>query len=54
MYFDVFKLITISPAMKFFGIDTLFEALDGDTKYFLETKYKFKEDEINAYFFLNF
>lgn len=41
MYFDVFKLITISPAMKFFGIDRLFETIDGSNQYFLETKNKF-------------
>lgn len=35
MYFDVFKLITISPLMSFFGIDKFFDALDGDTTYFV-------------------
>ncbi|CAK74085.1 unnamed protein product (macronuclear) [Paramecium tetraurelia] len=54
IYFDVFKLITISPLMSAFGIDKFFNSLDGDATYFIPTMNKFQKDEINAYFFTNF
>ncbi|CAD8082958.1 unnamed protein product [Paramecium sonneborni] len=54
IYFDVFKLITISPLMSTLGIDEIFNSLDGDATYYIPTSYKFHKDEINAYFFTNF
>ncbi|CAD8079160.1 unnamed protein product [Paramecium primaurelia] len=54
IYFDMFKLVTISPLMKTLGIDAFFNSLDGEATYFIKTQSKFEKDEINAYFFLNF
>ncbi|CAD8085417.1 unnamed protein product [Paramecium sonneborni] len=54
IYFDVFKLITISPLMAALGIDKLFDSLDGEGSYFILTTNKFLKDEINAYFLTNF
>ncbi|CAD8105195.1 unnamed protein product [Paramecium sonneborni] len=54
IYFEVFKLVTISPLMSFLGIDAIFDALDGSNQYFVTTENKFLKDQINAYFLTNF
>lgn len=40
--------------MDFFGISSLFSSVSGDNKYYIEPFGKFKNDDINAYFFPNF
>lgn len=53
-YFEIFKLITISPLLEYLWIGNIFSVInDGETP-FVETVNKFKEDEINAYFLSNF
>jgi len=37
IYFDMFKLVTISPLMKTLGIDAFFNSLDGEATYFIKT-----------------
>ncbi|CAD8125624.1 unnamed protein product [Paramecium sonneborni] len=54
IYFELFKIITISPLISALGFETLFNSLDGEKQYFVQTKNKFLKDEVNAYFFTNF
>ncbi|CAD8125726.1 unnamed protein product [Paramecium sonneborni] len=54
IYFELFKIITISPLISASGFETLFNSLDGEEQYFVKTKSKFLKDDVNAYFFTNF
>ncbi|CAD8141976.1 unnamed protein product [Paramecium pentaurelia] len=54
IYFEVFKLISIQPLMEFTGISSIFSIADGEEEYIVETSDKFKQDQINGYFYNNF
>lgn len=54
IYFEIFKLITISPLLKYLRVDDILSMLNEGIVPFLETENKFKDDEINAYFLSNF
>jgi len=43
-YFEIFKLISISPLLDILGIDAIFQEMNGGESPFVETINKFKED----------
>lgn len=40
--------------MEFTGISSIFSIADGEEEYIVETQNKFKLDQINGYFYINF